>query len=396
MAPAATPPKNSFYLKLEIFRSCYQDFDLFIHTLAQGLNWEILGFDISRNAYAFKSQWFACLDASTSNILLQSPLLTEEHAPQLKQVLRTLSLLDVRVGQNCQPEITEGAPRKRWLVRIFKRVPVEFYWGLGLVLFLVMKTVELELQPVLSRGGLLLLQSAGYAFFMFFAVSLYKGFSANKRKTDSATEKDLRASLFEELEAKPGPEDAEIVPSTPEERAEILQVAELAREIKDPVENIMAYARFYKATARKSSQQWKDLLELMEQAIRLQEIVNRSEGTARSRGLEEKDIASSETETLFRRTPRTTRLVPVTVRGVDPLGDPFENSCYTLNISPRGACLLLPDKAFQPGQILSIQNHVFESDGEVRWIIGGQEGGLVFAGVRFCKPVNVPLEAMAS
>ena len=62
-------------------------------------------------------------------------------------------------------------------------------------------------------------------------------------------------------------------------QASELNISEITREIKDPLDNIMAYTRLYQGTIDKESQHWKDLVEIVEQANRIQEIVHRVEST---------------------------------------------------------------------------------------------------------------------
>jgi hypothetical protein len=163
---------------------------------------------------------------------------------------------------------------------------------------------------------------------------------------------------------------------------------ELVREIRIPLDNVMAYTRFYQGAIESDSQQARDLAELMEQAIRIEEILNRLEPMT-DEGLKVvSPIPSRLNRDLFRRTPRALELIPMIVRGQDPLGEEFESPSYTLNTSSRGACLLLPDRVVKPGQHIILKNHQLSTEAEVRWVVEGKSGRMVFAGVQFPAPAS--------
>src|SRR5439155_18248819 len=182
--------------------------------------------------------------------------------------------------------------------------------------------------------GIFSMQVLGYVFFVVFAIFLLKGISNQPRSEESSPVGSPKAWIADQTSLRGNR------PSPMSTQAPELNVTEITREIKDPLENIMAYTRLYQSAIDKESQHWKDLVEIREQAIRIQEIVNRVESIT---SVKETDTLDS--RDLFRRTPRTVELIPLVVRGNDSLGKPFETASYTLNLSPRGACLLLPDKS---------------------------------------------------
>ncbi len=250
---------------------------------------------------------------------------------------------------------------------------------------MVTQTIELQFQRELLWHGIFLMQALGYFLFMIFAIYLFKGISRRPRSEHS-----LGSSSPTLDEPKPSARGMGQKPSSMSTQGPELNTAEITREIRDPLENIMAYTRFYQSTIDKESQQWKDLVEIMEQANRIQEIVNRAESITPVKETDASDSSLTEGKNLFRRTPRTIELMPLVLRGNDFLGKPFETASYTLNVSPRGACLLLPDKSINVGQKINLQNHQFQfaTEGTVRWILQGKTGNMTFAGVQFTKPIK--------
>ena len=81
----------------------------------------------------------------------------------------------------------------------------------------------------------------------------------------------------------------------------------------------------------------------------------------------------------------------MTIRGTDLLGESFENSCYTLNISATGACLLLPEHSVAIGRPVELIFEKFKTISVVRWVMQGKSGGMMFAGIEFAESIDLNL-----
>jgi hypothetical protein len=301
--------------------------------------------------------------------------------------------MNVKLGDNCQAQIQYIRFHDfGFLKEALKRVRVELQCGIMLTVFLLTKTIEIHLVRGQAWQGALLLQFLGYGFLMLFAVLLYKSALHKPLQEESLIASTLEQKVYDSEPfpgtTQPFPPESSAGPLPSSVPAQSLEAAELIREIKYPIENIMAYTRFYLTTTDKASQHWKDVVEIMEQAIRIQEVVNRAESMAPAKELGAPDGAASQSKSMFRRTARTMELLPLVVRGCDPLGEHFETPSYTLNISRRGACLLLPGKVIEVGQGIYIQNCQMASEASVRWVLPGEAGGMVFAGVEFPRPIS--------
>jgi len=159
-----------------------------------------------------------------------------------------------------------------------------------------------------------------------------------------------------------------------------IHARDLMRELSFPLENIMAYTRFYKNHTQPNTQHWKDLMEIMEQAVLIREVMNRVE----ARLIAEGDTSGSdEGNKLFRKSQRRMDLIPVVMRGTDLLGDAFETPSYTLNISSEGLCLLLPDGLVAVGQSVELESQEFTLRGIVRWVVAGKTGNTMCTGIEF-------------
>lgn len=132
-------------------------------------------------------------------------------------------------------------------------------------------------------------------------------------------------------------------------------------------------------------------MEIVEQAARIREVMNRVESSFQSTIPEDSAKLVHEESHLFRKSPRILNLLPVTIRGTDLLGEPFQNSCYSLNLSATGACLLLPEHSVTIGRPVELIFERFQSNSVVRWVMQGKSGGMMFAGIEFAKPINLNL-----
>jgi hypothetical protein len=382
---------KSFKIKFEISKGAFVDYEHFAGTFAHNAQLCVENTDKSQLNFTLENQWKTSLNRN-GDIDLCSPVLGKGRVGEVSHLLEVLKSMNVKIGENCQAQIQYVRFHNfGFLKEALKKIRVEFLCGLTLIAFLLTKTVEIHLARAQEGQGAVLFQLLGYCFLMLFTLLLYKSilrkpvldesvltFSNDQKDYDC--EKVAGAIQPFPLESLASP-----LPSLVE--AQALEAAELIREIKYPVENIMAYTRFYQTTTDKESQHWKDVVEIMEQAIRIQEVINRVESTTNTEKLETLDSAESQGRNLFRRTPRTMELLPLVVRGSDPLGELFETPSYTLNTSRRGACLLLPGKVISVGQEIYMQNHQIATEASVRWVLPGKEGGMVFAGVEFARPV---------
>ena len=249
-------------LQLEILRTTFADYDSFVHTFAHNAHLGIEGADESLGVYTFDNHWKASLNKN-GNIELNSPLLTGEQAEDVHQLLQVLRSMNIKVGENCQARIRYSSAFD------FGNFPLELIWGSALVLFMVTQTIELQFQRELLWHGIFSMQVLGYVFFVVFAIFLLKGISNQPRSEESSPVGSPKAWIADQTSLRGNR------PSPMSTQAPELNVTEITREIKDPLENIMAYTRLYQSAIDKESQHWKDLVEIREQAIRIQEIVNR-------------------------------------------------------------------------------------------------------------------------
>jgi hypothetical protein len=383
--------KKSFRIKLEISKGGFGDCERFAGTFAHNAQLRVDSMDKSQLIFTFKNQWKTSLNRN-GNIDLCSPVLGTGRVGEVSYLLEVLKSMNVKIGENCQAQIQYVRFHNfEFLKEALKKVRVEFLCGLTLIAFLLTKTVEIHLVVAQAWPGTLLVQLLGYCFLMLFSALFYKGTLRKPLQEGSlfTSLDDKKVQDSEEVAGltQPSPLESPASPLPSPVPAQPLGAVELMREIKYPIETIMAYTRFYQTTTDKESQHWKDVVEIMEQAIRIQEVINRVESMASTEELEPLHEMGSQTRNLFRRTARTMELLPVVIRGTDPLGELFETPSYTLNTSRRGACLLLPDKVIGVGLEIYIQNHQMATEASVRWVLPGKTGGMVFAGVEFARPV---------
>ncbi len=245
--------------------------------------------------------------------------------------------------------------------------------GIALILFLGTKTAQMMYHRILSTPVVVFLETACFLFAVAFAFFLYKGLNRNKES-------------FEEvlLEASQKKSHEEFMQNEDVRRKQgdttSMHTRDLMKELSFPLENIMAYTRFYKNHTRPDTQHWKDLMEIMEQAVRIREVMNRVEARLIAEG---DSSASDQDSKLFRKSQRQIDLIPVVMRGTDLFGDAFETPSYTLNISSTGVCLLLPDGLVAVGQSVDLESQEFSFRGTVRWVVAGKTGNTMFTGIEF-------------
>jgi len=380
-----------FKIRLEISKGAFSDYEHFARTFAHNAQLCVESMDKSQFVFTFDNQWKTSLKRN-GNIKLCSPVLGTGRVAEVSHLLEVLKSMNVKLGDNCQAQIQYIRFHDfSFLKEALKKVRVELQCGIMLIVFLLTKTIEIHLVRAQAWQGALLLQLLGYGFLMLFAVLLYKSALHKPPKEQSLIasihqQKVYDSELFQGT-TQPFPPESSAGPLSSQVPAQSLEAAELIREIKYPIENIMAYTRFYLTTTDRESQHWKDVVEIMEQAIRIQDVVNRAESMAPAKELGPPDGTASQSKSMFRRTARNMELLPLVVRGCDPLGEYFETASYTLNTSRRGACLLLPGKVIEVGQGIYIQNCQMASEASVRWVVPGKAGGMVFAGVEFPRPI---------
>jgi len=240
-------------------------------------------------------------------------------------------------------------------------------------LFLGTKTAQMMYHRILSTPVVVFLETACFLFAVAFAYFLYKGINRNKESFEEVLLEASRAKSHDEFMQN---EDVR----RKQGDTTFIHARDLMKELSFPLENIMAYTRFYKNHTQPDTQHWTDLMEIMEQAIRIREVMNRVE----ARLVAEGDVSGSdESDKLFRKSPRRMDLIPAVMRGTDLLGDPFETPSYTVNISATGVCLLLPDGLIAVGQSVDIDSQEFSLRGTVRWVVAGKTGNMMLTGIEF-------------
>jgi hypothetical protein len=226
---------------------------------------------------------------------------------------------------------------------------------------------------ILSTPVLVFFEVACFLFAVAFAYFFYKGLNRNKESFEEVLLEASQAKSHEEFMRN---EDVR----RKQGDTAFVHARDLLQELSFPLENIMAYARFYKNHTQPDTQHWKDLMEIKDQAVRIREVMNRVEARLIADGDEAGGDPNSK---LFRKTQRRMDLIPVVMRGTDLLGDAFETPSYTLNISSTGVCLLLPDGLLAVGQSVDLESQEFSLRGTVRWVVAGKTGNMMFAGIEF-------------
>ena len=366
-------PDRSFKVRFKIFRFGFTDFDVFARRFTEAACWQIATHNERTHTYTFHNGWNITLHPH-GDISLYSPLLKREEAIDVYGVIDVLLALDVRVGENCEVLMHyEGDFGSRNGLPFLSGVPIVMLAATALILFLGTKTAQMMYHRILSTPVVVFLETACFLFAVAFAYFLYKGLNRNKESFEEVL---LEASQAKSHEEFMGNQD---VRRKQGDTASI-HAQDLIKELSYPLENIMAYTRFYKNHTRPDTQHWKDLMEIKDQAVRIREVMNRVEARFVADGDECADDAGGK---LFRKTQRRMDLIPVAIRGTDLLGDAFETPSYTLNISATGVCLLVPDELVAVGQPVNLDCKEFSMSGTVRWVVAGKTGNMMLAGVEF-------------
>jgi len=366
-------PDKSFKVRFKIFRFGFTDFDVFARHFTESACWEISTHNERTHTYTFHNDWSITLHPH-GDISLCSPLLKREEAIDVYAVIDVLLRMDVRVGDNCEVLMHYEGDFGRRIGRPFlSDVPVVILAMTALALFLGTKTVQMVYHRILSTPVVVFLETASFLFALAFAYFLYKGLNRNK---DSFEEVLLEASQTKSHEEFMHDEDVR----RKQGDTTSIHARDLIKELSFPLENIMAYTRFYKNHTQPNTQHWKDLMEIMEQAIRIREVMNRVEARLVADG---EESGTEDGNRLFRKGQRRMDLIPVVMRGIDLLGEAFETPSYAVNISTTGVCLLLPDGLVAVGQSLVLESREFSQCGTVRWVVAGKTGNMMLTGIEF-------------
>ena len=379
-------PEKSFKVRFKIFRFGFTDFDVFVRRFTEASSWRIASLSESSHTYTFENGWNITLHPH-GDISLSSPLLERDHAITVYGVIDVLFAMDVRVGENCEVEVryegTIGANEQP----SFSEMPIDFLSAAALILLLATKTAQLLYARILRMPVLIFFESASFLFAVAFAYFLCKSLNRSKESFEEVL---VQASSQKTHEDFMRDEDTR---RKLQDRVSIHSM-DLLKEISYPLENIMAYTRFYSSHTQRHTQHWKDLMEIMEQAIRIRTVMNRVE--LRFTLNEDLSSESEKNKRLFRQSQRRMDLIPVVVYGTDLLGEKFETPSYTLNISDNGACLLLPDSLVAVGQTLLLENPESGKRATVRWVVEGRTENMMFAGVEFIAAEGQPLHPEAA
>jgi len=366
-------PDRSFKVRFKIFRFGFTDFDVFARHFTESARWEIATHDERTHTYTFHNTWSITLHPH-GDISLCSPLLKREEAIDVYAVIDVLLMLDVRVGENCEVLMHYESDFGRGNgLPFFTGVPIIILAATALILFLGTKTVQMAYHRILSTPVVFFLEMACFLLAVAFAFLLYKALNRNKESYEEVL-----------LEASQSKSHEEFMQNADVRRKQgdttLIHARDLMKELSFPLENIMAYTRFYKNHTQPNTQHWKDLMEIMEQAVLIREVMNRVEARLVAEG---DTSGNDEGDKLFRKSQRRMELIPVVMRGTDLLGDPFETPSYTVNISSTGLCLLLPDGLVAVGQSVELESQEFTLRGTVRWVVPGKKDNTMFTGIEF-------------
>ncbi|MFN8008247.1 MAG: PilZ domain-containing protein [Terriglobia bacterium] len=374
-------PEKPFRVKFKIARYGFTDFHHFVQRFVNETGWKIIDVNENAQTYVFDNRWGMTLFVH-GDINLFTPILPREKAGDVYDIIDVLLKLEVRIGENCEvtsqyADAEPGAP-----VGILQSIPPEFFCAAAIILFVIANTFQYAFRETISLPLLLAFELASFVFAAIFGYALHYSYARNRDLfQESLVEVGMEKAHREFLSN----DDIKKKMKQPHELAPI----DLVNEMKFPLENIMAYTRFYKSHTRPNSQHWRDLMEIVEQASRMREVMNRVETSFQSTLPDDPMTSRGEESHLFRQFPRLLDLVPAEIRGVDLLGETFKHSCHTLNISATGACLLIPENLVAIGSILEVHFEALTTKGLVRWVMQGKSGGLMFAGVEFSEAIDL-------
>lgn len=376
-------PEKPFKVKFKIARFGFTDFHYFVQRFVSAAEWKIVDVNESAQTYLFENGWGMALFAH-GDINLFSPILARDKAGDVYNVIDILLKLEVRIGENCEITSHYADSEPFAATGIIQSVPVEFFCASAVVLFVINSAIQLLYRDNMPLALLVVFQVTSFVFAAVFGFSLYRIYFRNR---DAFQESLVEVGVQKAHEEFMSDKDVIKKMKQPHE----LKPIDLVEEMRVPLENILAYTRFYKSHTRPDSQHWRDLMEIVEQTSRIREVMNRVETSFQSTIPADGSEPMHEESHLFRKAPRILDLLPVTIQGTDLLGESFENTCYTLNISAKGACLLLPEHSVAIGRPVDLIFEKFTTDSVVRWIMQGKSGGMMFAGIEFAEPIDLNL-----
>ena len=376
-------PKKPFKVKFKIARFGFTDFHYFVQRFVSAADWKIVDANESAQTYLFDNGWGMAL-FTHGDISLFSPILPRERAGEVYDIIDILLKLEVRIGENCEITSHYADSEPFAATGIIQSIPVEFFCASAVVFSLINSSFQLFYRDNMPFALLITFQLAGFIFAAVFGVSLHRIYNRNR---DVFQESLVQVGVQKAHEEFISDKDVIKKIKQPHE----LKPIDLVEEMRLPLENILAYTRFYKSHTRPDSQHWRDLMEIVEQTARIREVMNRVETSFQATIPADGSEPMHEESHLFRKAPRILDLLPVTIRGQDLLGESFENTCFTLNISARGACLLLPEHSVVVGRPVDLIFEKFTTNSVVRWIMQGKSGGMMFAGIEFEEPIDLNL-----
>jgi hypothetical protein len=376
-------PEKPFKVKFKIARFGFTDFHLFVQRFVSVASWQIIDVNEGEQTYFFQNGWGMTLLVH-GDISLFSPILPRAKAGEVYDIIDILLKLDVRISENCEVASHYVDSEPSAAAGIIQRIPVELLCAFAVILFFVNNAFQFFYRNNISLPLMLFFQLADFIFAAIFGFSLYRIYNRNR---DAFQESLVEVGVEKAREEFLSDNDIKKKMKQPHE----LEPIDLVEEMRLPLENILAYTRFYKSHTRPDSQHWRDLMEIVEQAARIREVMNRVESSFQSTITEDSAKPDHKGSHLFRKSLRILNLLPVTICGTDLLGESFETPCYTVNISATGACLLLPEHSVVIGGPVKLIFEKFQTNSVVRWVMQGKAGGMMFAGIEFAEPVDLNL-----
>jgi hypothetical protein len=273
--------------------------------------------------------------------------------------------------------------------------PRLLYCLLALSLFMCLKLAEIYVDDRLSVWELIVLESLQYGFLMLFAIFWYDA-AIDRRRAQSLASNKMRKSRSNANLVRPPAPASHFNPAEVRETQKTVPAItqDLIQSMKPLLESLLSMDRS-RGKMPQSNQQPDPLSSLSCQSQRISQIIKQLESRLHPQSAGNAPAAQEGGHQWVRQAPRFISVNPLTVRGQDFQRNWFETLSYTLNASPYGACLILPEQPLQIGQTLSIYDQHLGTQASVCWLANGRKGGMVVAGVKFSKPLPslIPLPA---
>jgi hypothetical protein len=189
--------------------------------------------------------------------------------------------------------------------------------------------------------------------------------------------------------ASPSPQVSENPKAIPAITLELIQSLKPLLEVMRTLDHAQAQS----ALANPSTSRLKDLVH---QSQRIGNILSQIESLAQRQESKTAAGAAKTGQSWIRQAPRQITVNPLTISGQDVQKKSFETLSYTLNTSPFGACIILPEQMIQVGQTLSVYDQHIGTQASVRWLANSKKGGMLVAGIRFAKPLPSLIPAIAT